>query len=168
MPITVHRHHGPWDQSTRKIRPLKYLEDYISEVTSDFRLLYPNTKYYSPDAIFHDNAATFHGANDIKAMMKLVFGKFEKASMEPRYLQVIDETEGEKALYTVIGELMVSYYIKGDAEPVLAPRLMVFTIMNGTDSEAYDGLVFSEVYLSWNVGIVKDEVARRANLRHEN
>jgi hypothetical protein len=42
---------------------------------------------------------------------------------------------------------------------------MVFTITDGEDSEAYDGLTFSEVYLSWNVGIVKDEAARRAKLR---
>jgi hypothetical protein len=167
MSITVHRHHGPWDQSTRRLRPLKYLEDYITEVTSNFRLLYPNTKYFSPSSIFHDNAAVFHGANEIMALMKRNFGQFEKMSMEPRYLQVVDESEGEKCLYTVIAELMVSYYIKGDSDPVLAPRLMVFTITNGLDEEAYDGLVFSEVYLSWNVGIVKDEVARRAKLHNK-
>jgi hypothetical protein len=60
---------------------------------------------------------------------------------------------------------MVSYFFKGDTEPILAPRLMVFTLTDGEDPEAYDGLTFSEVYLSWNVGIVKDEAMRRAKAK---
>jgi hypothetical protein len=82
MPITVFRHHGSWEESTRKNRALKYLEDYVKEVTADFSLNYPNTKYYSTNAVFHDNAVVFYRADGIKAMMRRVFGQFDKASME--------------------------------------------------------------------------------------
>lgn len=98
--------------------------------------------------------------------MKRVFGQFEKIVMEPRFFQVIDESEAVARKYTVIAELMVSYYPKGDPEPVLAPRLMVFSIVDGVDEEAYEGLNFEEVYLGWNTGVVKEEIVKRAK-HHE-
>ena len=167
MPITVFRHRGPFDHSTRQIRALKYFEDYLTEMTSDFTLPYPNTKYFNPSCIFHDNGTITRSADGIKSMMQRVFGQFDKAIFKPRYLQVLDESGVEKGRYTIIAELLVRYWFKGDEEPVEAPRLMVIEIGKGGTEEAYQGLAYDEVWLGWNVGILKEEKERRAKILDE-
>jgi len=44
---------------------------------------------------------------------------------------------------------------------------MVIEIGKGETEEVYEGLAYDEVWLWWNVGILKEEKERRAKIRDE-
>jgi hypothetical protein len=165
MPVTVFRHDGDWDEHTRSNKFLNYIETYVLEVGLDTTLPYPNTKWYSPHAVFRDTTnVTYTGADAIKTWMLQLFSPFDKVTLQGLSFQVVDESDGPVVKATVNAEFQVAYYLHGDPEPVFAPRLFVFTIENaeGEGDEAYEGLQFTKILLYWDPALVKNEVVRRA------
>jgi hypothetical protein len=163
MPVTVFRHKGHWDTHTRENRALRFLESYALAVESDLSLPYPNTKYYSlPCPFFDTTNVTYTGADAIKTWMLKLFSPFDKVRLESLNFMVVDESESGKAYYTVNAEFMAKYWLKGDPEPILAPRLFVFTVTDTETEDGFDGLQFSEVHLYWDTALVSNEAKRRA------
>jgi hypothetical protein len=166
MQTKVFRHEGDFDASSRANRALRFIEDYSNSIGADLTLSYPDTKYYGPHCTFFDTAnVTYTGATAIKAWMKQLFAPFDKLHYEGTRFLVVDESEGNGAKYTVVAEGMMYYWLKGDPEPILAPRIFVFSISEAETSEGFDGLQFSDVRLYWNTALVTSEAQRRAAMR---
>ena len=168
MTDIVFRHHGNWDATTRESRALRFVEAYATEITSDLNLPYSSTKYFSPSSTFYDTTdVTYRGAENIKTWMLSLFSPFDKLEFTGLSSIVIDESElgGGSPKYTVIAEFLGKHWFKGDPEPILAPRAMIFTIVASETEDGFDGLQYSEVRLYWNTALVKDEKVRRSQVK---
>jgi hypothetical protein len=60
--------------------------------------------------------------------MKQLYASFDKVHFEGTRFMVVDESEGQEEKYTVNAERLMHYWLKGDPEPILAPRIFVFSI----------------------------------------
>jgi hypothetical protein len=164
MPITIFRHTGDFDDHTRENRALRFIEGYVRNISSDITLSYPDTKWYSPNCIFFDTTnVTYTGAKAIKTWMLKLFSPYDRLGAEGMRFQVVHESdEISGAKYTVNAELMTAFYLKGDPEPVLIPRIFVFVIEDSETKEGFDGLQYTDVRLYWDTDLVKSEARRRA------
>lgn len=141
---------------------MRYIEHYVLDVGMDTKLLYPKRKYYSSECVFRNTTnVTYVGADAIHEWMLRLFAPFEKLTLEGLSFQIVDESEGENIKYTVNAEFQMKYFLHGDPEPILAPRLFVFTIENADSSDAWDGLQFTKVLLYWDTALVMNEVKKR-------
>ncbi|KAH6714612.1 hypothetical protein BKA61DRAFT_632394 [Leptodontidium sp. MPI-SDFR-AT-0119] len=168
MGVTVLRHHGDWDATSRENRALRFIESYTKEMTSNLTLPYSSTKYFSPSCTFHDTTnVTYRGAGNVKTWIQGLFSPFDKLEFTPLSCIALDESEeqGNLPKYTVIGEFDGKYWFRGDPEPILAPRAVFFTIVASETEDGFDGLQFSEVSLYWNTALVKDEKVRRSQAK---
>jgi hypothetical protein len=160
----IFRHNGHWDSKTREQRAPRFIEAYANDVVADLTLPYSPTKYYSPSCTFSDTTnVKYHGALQIKSWMHNLFSPFSKIEFTGLSFLVIDESDAEEKmpLYMVNAEFMTKYYFKGDPEPVLAPRLFVFTISRSEAEGGFDGLQYVDVKLYWDTALVKEEKRRR-------
>jgi hypothetical protein len=167
MTARIFRHDGHWGSKTRENRALRFIEAYANEVAADLTLPYSPTRYYAPSCTFFDTTnVTYNGAIEIKSWMQRLFSPFDKVEFTGISFLVIDESdaEGNTPLYTVNAEFMANYCFKGDPEPILAPRLFVFTISRSETEDGFDGLQYVDVKLYWDTALVKDEKRRRAQI----
>ncbi|KAJ5453715.1 uncharacterized protein N7458_004671 [Penicillium daleae] len=165
MSFPVFRHNGPWNETSRQDRGLRFVESYATEITSDLTLPYSPTKYFSPSCTFYDATdVTYNGADDIKSWMQRLFSPFDKLEFALIGCFSVNESDlnDKKPKYTVVAEFLGKHWFKGDPEPILAPRLMIFNIDVSETEDGFDGLQYSSVRLYWNISLVKDERARRA------
>ncbi len=173
MTVTVFRHEGVFDARTKSNRALRFVHKYFSDVTGSLALSYPDTQYYSPSAKFFDTKnRTYIGAKAIKKWMLELFSPFDKLSLAGMSFFVVEEdTEREggklERTWTVNAETMVGYYVKGDPEAILVPRLFVFVIKEGETGEGWDGLQFFDVKLYWDTALLLDEIKRRKVSKQE-
>ncbi|KAH7072409.1 hypothetical protein FB567DRAFT_597800 [Paraphoma chrysanthemicola] len=165
MAISVVKHTGPWDESSRQNRALRFFESYVHAVTSDFTLPFPPTRYFGPSCEFKDTTfVTYKGPENIKTWVQGLFGQFEKLEFDNIAVYSLDESESQpgKALkYTVFGDFLGKHWFKGDPEPILAPRALHVTIVESETEEGFDGLQIDEFRLYWNTALLKDERVRR-------
>jgi hypothetical protein len=164
MTGTIFRYNGHWGSETRQNRALRFIEAYGNDVTGDLALPYSPTKFYAPSCTFADTTnVQYHGAVAIKEWMQQLFSPFDKVEFIGLSFLVIDESNTEEncSKYTVNAEFMAYYYFKGDPEPILAPRLFVFTIADSETEDGFDNLQNVDVKLYWDTALVKDERRRR-------
>jgi hypothetical protein len=146
---------------------------YFSDVTGSLALSYPDTQYYSASAKFFDTKnRTYVGAKAIKKWMRELFSPFDRLSLVGMSFLVVEEDSVEgvgnlERTWTVIAETMVGYYIKGDPEAILVPRLFVFVIKEGESGDGWDGLQFFDVKLYWDTALLLDEIKRRKGAKQE-
>jgi hypothetical protein len=95
--------------------------------------------------------------------MQRLFSPFDKLDFAVISCFSVNESDpnDKKPRYIVIGEFLGKHWFKGDPEPILAPRLMVFNIDVSETEDGFDGLQYSSVRLYWNTSLVKDERMRR-------
>lgn len=108
------------------------LQQHIASTVTSIHPPYSSTKYFSPSCTFQDATnVTFRGAGDIKTWMQGLFSPFDKLEFTILSCIVLDESEQQRnsPKYTVIGEFLGEHWFKEDAEPILAPRAMIFTIV---------------------------------------
>ena len=86
---------------------------------------------------------------------------FDKVELRGMSFVVIDETTETKALYTATVETMMTFYVKGDPEPISVPRLFVFEISDSESDDGFDGLQFFNVKLYWDTALLVNEIKRR-------
>jgi hypothetical protein len=168
MSFPVFRHTGPWNEISRQDRGLHFVESYATEITSDLTLPYSSTKFFSPSCTFYDATdVTYKGAGDIKSWMQRLFSPFDKLEFAVISCLSINESDprDKKPKYTVIGEFLGKHWFKGDPEPILAPRVMIFNIDVSETEDGFDGLQYSSVRLYWNASLVRDERMRRAQTK---
>jgi hypothetical protein len=163
MTAAIFRHTGHWDADTRQNRALRFVESYAEELSSDLALPFSPTKYFSPSCTFYDTSnVTYRGFREIKAWMQRLFTPFDKLDFTGLSFLVVDESgRGLGPNYTVIAEFIGNHYFKGDPEPIVVPRLMVFTLAESETDDGFDGLQYVDVKLYWNTALVKDEKMKR-------
>ncbi|RFU26288.1 hypothetical protein B7463_g10043, partial [Scytalidium lignicola] len=168
MAAIIFKHKGDFNSQTKENRALRFVHKYIKAVTSDLSLPYPDTKFYAPSAIFYDTTnVTYTGAEAIKTWMLKLFSPFDKVELRGMSFVVIDETTETGALYTATVETMVKFFVKGDPEPILVPRLFVFEIRDSVSDNGFDGLQFFNVKLYWDTALLLNEIKRRREERGE-
>lgn len=95
------------------------IEAYLNEVALSLQLEYTDTKCYLPSCVFFDATnVTYTGSKAIKEWMLHLFSPFIKFDFEEVNFLVVDESDPDRAKYTVNAELMFKFYLKGDTEPV--------------------------------------------------
>ena len=160
----VFRHNGPWSPESRQNRALRFVQSYADEICQDLSLPYSPTKYFSPTCDFEDTTRiTYHGAIEIKTWMQGLFEPFNKLDFPPRHCIVVDDSDrnGSEPVYTAIAELDGYHWFRGDTEPIVVPRIMIFEIRQSVSDDGYDGLQFTKVKLYWNTSLLKEEKMSR-------
>ena len=60
MSTTTFTHHGAWNESSRKVRSLRFLEQYMSGVDSSDRASRPSSDFWSSLGVYHDTKGEAH------------------------------------------------------------------------------------------------------------
>ncbi|CZR53008.1 uncharacterized protein PAC_02886 [Phialocephala subalpina] len=150
--MSTFTHRGPWDSHSRQSPTLRFLETYIRNVDSLDVTTCPWSKFYSPDAIFHDaRGDVYISGSHIWTWLERIFSPFEGLLHEVIELRVIPEEDGRNVVY---GEFLTHFRLKGDKHEVTAPRFFVFIVGDAEGGKGTDGLQIYEASVFWDTGIL--------------
>jgi len=143
----------------------KFFLHYATAVDSKAFTEGSGLKYYSKDMVFHNqNNAEYHGADQMWAWMKQIFGQFERLRHDILQMWDIKQDDGTSL---VMLRMVRNVWVLGNTgeEPnVSAPTFWVCKIGPADYADAHEGLQFKEVWLYWDTMLLapfmgKDAVA---------
>lgn len=172
-PITCITHQGPWNDSTREIPALYFIEQYSNKIDA-LEISGPFHNWYAPNSNFYDTDGTvYRGGENIWNWMKNLFKPFSALHHEvvlARVLNTNTTDEGislDSASQWVVLETQTSFTMRNQSlteEPIVIPRLLKFLVgKSEIIGQGTDGLQILEAKAWWD----KSELGRQLRARKE-
>lgn len=150
MSIITHR--GPWDLHSGKFLILRFLEEYQRHIDSLSILSTPYSKFFSPDAIYHDTRGdVWISGSHIWRKLSKDFEPFDRLVHEVIELRGIEEEDGK---FVVYGQYLTYFRLKGEKNEIIAPRFFVWTIGEAEEGMGTDGYQIFEESVFWDTGLL--------------
>lgn len=168
---TSFTHYGIWDQSSRQVPVLSFIEKYSTQVDS-LAITGPFHHWYAPSCNFYNtNGVVYRGGDNIWNWMKDLFGQFKSVHHEVTLVRLFNATEpdiaAERAAQWVIMETQAAFITKDQPSsygPIVVPRLLMFLVgKSEVEGQGTDGLQILQAKVWWDSG----ELGRQLKAMHE-
>ncbi len=166
-------HRGGWDESTRAIPALAFIEKYVSVVDS-VQFSGPSHRWYAPSSTFYNgDGVAYRGGDQVWDWMKGLFGPFSTVSHNFKITRLLtpdaDEVAPGRDAQWILFDCETSFSVKDPllaGDPITIPRMLMFLVgRSEIEGQGTDGLQILEAKAWWDTGVLNRELAAREERR---